>query len=107
MKILSQVVSLYSSQESNLALAECKSEVLLIESCSSGTVCVIQTLTFKLYSTSFYLRIPLLWQTQTTDFQRSRQEPMGPHGAKSDTVFSGAEHGLRPDLPQVGSTSQE
>ena len=55
----------------------------------------------------FDLRIPLLWQTQATVLQRSRQEPMGPHGAMSDTVFSGAEHGLRPDLPQVGSTSQE
>lgn len=53
MKILSQVVSLYSSQDSNLALPECKSEVLLIKPCSSGTVHVIQTVAFKLHCTSF------------------------------------------------------
>jgi len=57
MKILSQVVSLYSSQDSNLALPECKSEVLLIESCSSGTVRVIQTLAFKLYWHKFFTYI--------------------------------------------------
>ena len=55
MKILSQVVSLYSTQESNLALPECKSEVLLIEPCSSGTLRVIQTLAFKLHYTVFSL----------------------------------------------------
>ena len=54
MKIISQVVSLYSSQDLNLVLSECKSEVLLIEPCSSGTVCVIQTLAFKSHLHKFF-----------------------------------------------------
>jgi hypothetical protein len=54
MKILSQEVSLSSSQGSYLALPECKLEVLLIEPESTVTVCVIWPLTFKLYFHTFF-----------------------------------------------------